>query len=270
MNGASTPTGRDALAAMFARARGEGRAAFLPYFPIGYPSVAESLDAIAALAEAGADGFEIGLPFSDPLADGPTIQAATQVALHNGVTVATGLDALRALRSRGVTQPLLLMGYLNPLLAYGLDRFARDARSSGAAGVIVPDLPPEEAGPLAEACAREGLALIFFLAPTSSPERIALVAERAQGFIYLVSVTGVTGVRDALPPDLEAFIGRVRAKTETPLVLGFGISRAEQARALNALVDGFIVGSALVRAAQSGVEAVRELGATLRRALDEA
>ncbi len=270
MNGATKSTGLDMLAAMFARTRGEGRAAFLPYFPIGYPSVDESLDAIAALAADGADGFEIGLPFSDPLADGPTVQAATQVALENGVTVATGLDAVRALRSRGVTQPMLLMGYLNPLLAYGLDRFARDARSAGAAGVIVPDLPPEEAGPLAQACAREGLALIFFLAPTSSPERIALVAERAQGFIYLVSVTGVTGVRDTLPPELQTFVARVRAQTQTPLVLGFGISRAEQARQLNELVDGFIVGSALVRAAQSGVDAVRDLGVTLRRALDEA
>jgi len=270
MNGASKPTGLDEIAAMFARAKREGRAAFLPYFPIGYPSVDDSLDAIAALAAEGADGFEIGLPFSDPLADGPTVQAATQIALENGVTVAHGLDAVRVLRARGVTQPMLLMGYLNPLLAYGVDRFAADARSAGASGVIVPDLPPEEAGPLAEACAREGLALIFFLAPTSSPERIALVAERAQGFIYVVSVTGVTGARDTLPPELAAFIARVRAQTQTPLVLGFGISRAEQARQLNTLVDGFIVGSALVRAAQSGVEAVRELGATLRCALDEA
>jgi len=270
MNGASKPTGLDEIAAMFARAKREGRAAFLPYFPIGYPSIDDSLDAIAALAAEGADGFEIGLPFSDPLADGPTVQAATQVALENGVTVARVLDAVRALRARGVTQPMMLMGYLNPLLAYGLERFARDARAAGASGVIVPDLPPEEAGPLAEACAREGLALIFFIAPTSSPERIALVAERAQGFIYVVSVTGVTGARDTLPPELAAFIARVRAQTQTPLVLGFGISRPEQARQLNTLVDGFIVGSALVRAAQSGVEAVRELGGTLRRALDEA
>jgi tryptophan synthase alpha chain len=162
------------------------------------------------------------------------------------------------------------MGYLNPLLSYGLDRFAQEARSAGAAGVIVPDLPPEEAGALAQACAREGLALIFFLAPTSSPARIEVVAERAQGFIYLVSVAGVTGARDSLPPELGAFIARVRARTSAPLVLGFGISRAEQARQLNHLVDGFIVGSALVRAAEAGVDAVRELGETLRRALDEA
>lgn len=263
-------TGLDEIAAMFARVRREGRAAFLPYFPVGYPDYETSLDAIAALAAAGVDGFEIGLPFSDPLADGPAIQAATQVALENGVTVGRGLEALRALRARGVTQPLLLMGYLNPLLSYGLERFAREARSAGAAGVIVPDLPPEEAGALAQACAREGVALIFFLAPTSSPERIEVVAERAQGFIYLVSVTGVTGARDTLPPGLAAFVERVRARTQTPLVLGFGISRVEQVRQINTLVDGFIVGSALVRAAVSGVDAVHDLGATLRRALNRA
>ncbi len=270
MSGARETTGPDALAAMFARARRESRAAFLPYFPIGYPTVADSLDAIEALARAGVDGFEIGMPFSDPLADGPTIQAATQIALENGVTVGRCLDAVGELRARGVTQPMLLMGYLNPLLAYGLERFARDARAAGAAGVIVPDLPPEEAGPLAEACAREGLAQIVFLAPTSSPERIALVAQRAQGFIYLVSVTGVTGARDSLPLDLQAFITRVRAATSTPLVLGFGISRPEQVQQVSAWVDGFIVGSALVRAAAAGVEAVRDLALTLRHALDEA
>jgi len=269
MNGASDLSGLEQLAAMFDGARREGRAAFLPYFPVGYPSYDASLDAITALAAAGADGFEIGLPFSDPLADGPTIQAATQVALENGITVGRGLGALCDLRARGVTQPLLLMGYLNPLLSYGLDRFARAAHSAGAAGVIVPDLPPEEAGQFAAACAREGLALIFFLAPTSSPARIKQVAAQARGFIYLVSVTGVTGARDALPPELGAFVARVRAQTDVPLVLGFGISRAEQVRELTGLVDGFIVGSALVRAAAAGADAVRDLGGTLRRALDE-
>jgi len=211
MNGTPKPNGLDEIAAMFARARREGRAAFLPYYPAGYPDYETSLDAIAALAAAGADGFEIGLPFSDPLADGPTIQAATQIALENGITVGRGLEALRALRARDVTQPLLLMGYLNPLLSYGLERFARDARSAGAAGVIVPDLPPEEAGPLAEACAREGLALIFFLAPTSSPERIARVVERAQGFIYLHAAAGAWRVCRPRPrPDADAAGARLR------------------------------------------------------------
>jgi tryptophan synthase alpha chain len=268
MTGAILHTGVDAIAAMFAEAKARGRAAFLPYYPIGYPTVDASLEAIQAMAGVGADGFEIGVPFSDPLADGPTIQAATQVALQNGVTVRRCLTAVRALRERGVRQPMLLMGYLNPLLAYGLEQFARDARTAGADGLILPDLPPEEADNLIDACSHERLALVFFLAPTSNAARIALVARRATGFIYMVSVTGVTGVRSDLPPGLADFIGRVRAQTDQPLVLGFGISQPDQARRMNGLVDGFIVGSALVKAGASGAEAVRELASRLRRALD--
>lgn len=262
-------SGIHALAAMFERASADRRAAFLPYYPVGYPSYEQSLDAVEAMAGVGADGFEIGIPFSDPLADGPTIQAATQVALENGITVRRCLDAVRDLRARGVRQPMLLMGYLNPVLAYGLEPFVRDARAAGADGLIVPDLPPEEASLLAGACAREGLALVFFLAPTSSDERIRLVGQQARGFIYVVSVTGVTGARAGLPPDLAEFITRVRAQTDQPLVLGFGISQPGQARAMNGLVDGFIVGSALVKAGAAGVDAVRDLAAHLRRALDQ-
>jgi tryptophan synthase alpha chain len=261
-------TGVDAIAAMFAAAKAQGRAAFLPYYPIGYPTFDASLDAILAMAGVGVDAFEIGVPFSDPLADGPTIQAATQVALQNGVTVPHCLAAVRELRERGVRQPMLLMGYINPLLAYGPEQFARDARASGADGLIVPDLPPEEADFLIDACSRERLALVFFLAPTSNAARIELVARRATGFIYMVSVTGVTGARSELPPGLADFIGRVRAQTDQPLVLGFGISQPDQARRMNGLVDGFIVGSALVKAGASGVEAVRDLASRLRRALD--
>jgi tryptophan synthase alpha chain len=265
MSGVSIQTGLDI---MFAAAKAQGRAAFLPYFPIGYPTYEESLAAIQALADVGADGFEIGMPFSDPLADGPTIQAATQIALENGTTVQRCLDAVRELRGRGVRQPMLMMGYLNPILAYGLEKFAQDARAAGADGLIVPDLPPEEAGLLSLACAENGMALVFFLAPTSSPERITLVSERTSGFIYMVSVTGVTGARADLPPDLTDFIARVRAQSDKPLVLGFGIGQPEQARLMNGLVDGFIVGSALVKAGGSGVEPVRALAAKLRRALE--
>jgi tryptophan synthase alpha chain len=261
-------SGIEAIAAMFAGASEKGRAAFLPYFPVGYPDYEASLDAITAMAEAGVDGFEIGMPFSDPLADGPTIQAATQRALENGTNVASCLLAVRDLRQRGIVQPMLLMGYLNPILAYGLEAFVTEAKAAGADGFIVPDLPPEEAADLAGVCAREGLALVFFLAPTSSPERIRLVAERATGFIYVVSITGITGARSALPEGLTVFIERVRAETDQPLVLGFGISQPEHARAMNGLVDGFIVGSALVRAGAEGTEAVRTLAASLRQALD--
>ena len=261
-------SGIKAIAAMFAGASEQDRAAFLPYFPIGYPDYAASLDAITAMAEVGVDGFEIGMPFSDPLADGPTIQAATQRALENGTTAASCLLAVRDLRERGISQPMLLMGYLNPILAYGIEAFVQEAKAAGADGLIVPDLPPEEAADLANVCAQEGLALVFFLAPTSSPERIRLVADNATGFIYVVSLTGITGARSALPEGLTHFIERVRAETDQPLVLGFGISQPEHARAMNELVDGFIVGSALVRAGDEGVEAVRILASSLRQALD--
>jgi tryptophan synthase alpha chain len=265
---AAVKTGLESIAAMFAAARLQHRAAFLPYFPVGYPTYAESLDIIEAVANTGVDGFEIGMPFSDPLADGPIIQAATQVALENGTTVQRCLDAVRELHGRGVRQPMLMMGYLNPILAYGPDKFVQDAKAAGADGLIVPDLPPEEADVLEAACAENGLALVFFLAPTSRSERITLVSARTSGFIYMVSVTGVTGARADLPPDLTDFIARVRAQTDKPLVVGFGIGQPEQARAMNGLTDGFIVGSALVRAGGSGVEAARELASRLRRALD--
>lgn len=260
--------GLAAVEAMFAKAKAAHRAAFLPYFPIGYPNYADSIEAIAAMAAEDVDGFEIGIPFSDPLADGPVNQAATQIALENGTTVRKCLQAVRELRARGVHQPMLMMGYLNPIIAYGQEKFVQDAKAAGADGLIVPDLPPEEGAALSEACAAAGLALVFFVAPTSSPERIALVAERATGFIYVVTLTGVTGARAELPPDLTSFIARLKAQVkDTPLVMGFGISTPEQARAVGNLVDGFIVGSALVRAGKEGVEAVRALASSIRHGL---
>jgi tryptophan synthase alpha chain len=252
---------------MFARAKEQNRAAFLPYFPIGYPDHQTSLDTIFAMAEADVDGFEIGIPFSDPLADGPVNQAATQIALENGTTVKKCLEAVRTLRERGVTQPMLMMGYLNPLLAYGVESFIMDAKAAGADGLIIPDLPPEEGAQFLDICTREGLALVFFLAPTSNAARIAIVGQQATGFIYVVTLTGVTGERRQLPPDLADFIARLKTSVNKPLVMGFGIGTPEQARAMNGLVDGFIVGSALVRAGKNGVEPVRELALSLRQAL---
>ncbi len=252
--------GVEAIAAMFSQARAEGRAAFLPYFPIGYPSYEDSLAAVQAMAAVGVDGFEIGIPFSDPLADGPVIQAATQQALENGATVQRCLDAVAALRERGVQQPMLMMGYLNPLMAYGLEGFVQAAKAAGADGLIVPDLPAEEGVALAALCREHGLALVFFLAPTSGSERIALVAQQASGFIYVVSLTGVTGERAQLPADLTAFVERLRANAaDVPLVMGFGISSPEHVQQVSELVDGFIVGSALVKAGRDGVEPVRAL-----------
>jgi tryptophan synthase alpha chain len=263
-----TTRGLDAIDAMFTAAKTQNRAAFLPYFPIGYPTPDDSIEIIAALAEAGADGFEIGIPFSDALADGAVIQAATQIALDNGTTVRKCLDAVRALRERGVQQPMLMMGYINPLIAYGIEKFVIDAKAAGADGVIVPDLPPEEGAQFAEICARENMGMVFFLAPTSSAERIALVARAATGFIYVVSLTGVTGARTELPPDLADFIARLKASVgTTPLVMGFGISTPEQARMVSEQVDGFIVGSALVRAGKDGVGGARGLATEIVNAL---
>ena len=219
----------------------------MPYYTLGYPDRETSLDVVTAIA-ASSDLLELGVPFSDPLADGPTIQHSTQVSLERGTTLAGCLEMVRELRRRGVAVPVLLFGYYNPFLAYGLAALARDARAAGAQGFIVPDLPPEEAADLEVAAAAEGLAYVHFLAPTSSPRRIEAVTRQARGFIYLVSVTGVTGARAALHADLAGFIGRVRSKTAAPLAVGFGISTPDQAAAIGRLADGVIVGSALINA----------------------
>jgi tryptophan synthase alpha chain len=244
-----------------------GRPAFMPYSVLGYPTRQAGLDVVKTLSEVGADLLELGLPFSDPLADGPTIQAATQKSLENGTTVKDCLAMVRELRQQGVDTPALLMGYVNPMLAYGLEQFVADAAEAGVDGFIVPDLPPEEAEELETACAKHGLALVYLLAPTSTPDRIKLVAAKSQGFIYLVSLTGVTGARTELPPDLTDFVERVRAETDKALAVGFGIGNGEQARAVGELADGVIVGSALVKRAGESVDSVRELAVELRAAL---
>ncbi|MBX3000241.1 MAG: tryptophan synthase subunit alpha [Caldilineaceae bacterium] len=258
-------SGVERIQAVFEAAKREGRAAFMPYHAMGYPNRQQALEVVAALAEVGADLFEIGIPFSDPLADGPTVQEATYTALTQGTTVADCLAMMRELRDQGVDQPFCAMSYYNPILAYGEECFVADAVDAGADGLIVPDLPPGEADQLEDACRKAGLATIYMLAPTSTEERIKLVASHATGFIYLVSVTGITGARSELPPNLVSFVGRVRKHTDLPLAIGFGISTGEQASRVAEIADGVIVGSALVRAAASadGVDRVRVLGAEL-------
>lgn len=260
-------TGLTAIEQTFARAREEGRATFMPFFTIGFPDLPTSLKVIEALVEVGADAVEIGVPFSDPLADGPTVQHSSQVALNNGITVADCIGAVRTLRERGVGVPLVMMGYINPIMTYGVERYAADAAAAGANGFIVPDLPVEEADDFLAACAKHNLSLTPLLAPTSTPSRIRQVTAGAQGFVYLVPITGVTGVRDTLPPDLPDYVRRVRSLTTLPLALGFGISRPEHVRAIAKLADGVVVGSALLRLfEESGIEAVRALAAELRAA----
>jgi tryptophan synthase alpha chain len=225
---------------------------FMPYFPLGYPDLETSIDVIEALAKNGADLIEVGLSFSDPLADGPVVQQATQVALEKGITVRKSLEAVKELRRRGVDIPLILMGYYNPMLAYGLEKFIRDAIDAGADGFIIPDLPVEEAGEFTSALVgadgRPNLPLVQMLAPTTSSERMEKNARNAQGFIYLVSVTGVTGERKSIPEGLRELIARVREHSSVPVCVGFGISTPEQARQVGTLADGVIVGSACVKA----------------------
>lgn len=241
---------------------------FMPYFPLGYPALDVSVDVIEALAKNGADVIEVGLSFSDPLADGPVVQRATQVALDNGITIPKALAALAELRKRGVDIPLILMGYYNPLLAYGLTRFVADAAAAGADGFIIPDLPREEAD---EFLAVVGdLPLIPMLAPTSSEDRMEMIGRNAKGFIYLVSVTGITGERREMAAGLADLVAQVRAHTSVPVCVGFGIGTPEQAKAIGAFADGAIVGSACVRTigeSQTPVETAKTFARSFADAL---
>ena len=233
----------------FDTVRKESRAALMPYFTLGFPTLETSVDVLLSIARSGADLIELGIPFSDPLADGPTIQHSTQVALQQGMTVANCLEIVRTLRQRDVQQPLLLMSYFNPILAFGLKAFVIAAAQAGSDGFIIPDLPIEEAGEFEMECHRHQLALVYMLAPTTPDARIAQIAARSSGFLYLVSLTGVTGARQNLSKGLQAFIQTVREHTDLPLAVGFGISNPEQAETVGRLCDGVIVGSALIHTA---------------------
>jgi tryptophan synthase alpha chain len=239
------------IASAFTRARAEGRVALIPYVMSGYPDLQTSEALAAALCEAGADVLELGVPFSDPLADGVTVQAAGQHALEQGMTLASTLDLAGRIAARCDT-PVVPMGYYNPIYSFGVERFCERAGQAGVAGLIVPDLPPEEAEPLRAAAAEQGIELVFLLSPTSTDARIEQVARVAGkmggGFIYCVSLSGVTGARDRLPEHLAAFIGRVRAQTSLPLAVGFGVSRPEHVAEIGRLADGAAVGSALLNA----------------------
>ena len=245
----------------------KGHTAFIPYMVMGYPTIDESLNIGKALADCGADIIELGVPFSDPLADGPTIQAAGQQALANRINLGKCIEMAATLRKDGVEIPLLVMTYFNPILAYGIERCVQDCAKVGIDGFIIPDLPPEESREMEEACSQEDLAIIYLLAPNSPEDRISLVAEKSKGFIYMVSLTGVTGARESLPADLAAFIARVRAKADQPLAVGFGISNGTQAAAVGKLADGVIVGSALVKKGAQSLDALKELATEIRNAI---
>ena len=245
-----------------------GHKALIAYLTVGYPDVDTTLKAAMLLADSGCDLIELGIPFSDPLADGATIQQASFQALRNGVTPRVCLDVAGEF-VRKTDIPLVFMSYLNPVMRYG-GSFVREARRAGVAGLIIPDLPPDEGGELEAIAIEEGLDLIYLLAPYSSPARVRLVAARSRGFIYLVSLQGVTGARIALSGDLEDFIDRVRAVTTTPLCVGFGISTPGQARQATALADGVIIGSRILQliAEDASLRSLERFIKDVRREID--
>lgn len=233
------------IAETFVKLKKQGKVAFIPFATIGFPELDTVKSLVPALVEAGADIVELGVPFSDPLADGVTVQRASQRALENGLTRAMTFEAARAIRQQ-TAAPLIFMGYYNPVISYGVERYVQEAAQAGIDGLIIPDLSPEEAGEVLTACRKAGLDYIFLLAPTSTEERIKQVAEMASGFIYCVSVVGVTGARSSLPDYLPAFIARIRKYTDLPLVVGFGISQPEHVEAVGQFADGVVVASALI------------------------
>jgi len=246
-----------------------GHKALIPYVTVGYPSLEATLKIVPLLANNGCDIVELGIPFSDPLADGATIQKASFHALENGTTIKDCLEVARQL-SRTVKIPLVFMTYFNPVFSYGLEKFIKAGADGGVSGLIIPDLPPEEGEALGAIARRQDIDIIYLLSPTSTAARIKLVAEKSRGFIYLVSVAGVTGARKDLPPDLAAFVNRVRKVTKQPLSVGFGISTTEQAKQVAQIADGVIIGSRLIQLMEAdesmttAVNFIREM----RKALD--
>ena len=236
------------IAGTFDRLKDDGKIALMPYHAAGFPTYDDSKAIIRSLVEAGADMVEIGVPFSDPIADGPSVQGASQIALDNGTTPDDCIRLVRELRAEGIEAPFLLMGYYNPILKYGVERFVSDAAAAGVDGFIVPDLPAEESDTLRHACLAHSRDLIFMVAPTSTDSRLAIAAARGSGFLYCVSVRGVTGARESLSETLGEYIARVRSHSDLPLAIGFGISKPEHVRQVGEIADGAIVGAALINA----------------------
>ena len=248
-----TPTPASRISHAFQQAKREGRGVLIPYFMCGYPSAAQSVELVLAAAQGGADIVELGMPFSDPLADGATIQHAGHTALERGMTIKGCMEVARQVSAK-CDIPLIFMGYYNPILAYGIDRFCEAAAANGICGLIIPDLPPEEAAPLQDAAQKQGLSLIFLIPPTASDQRIARIIRTAtsgvSSFIYCVSLSGVTGARTTLPPHLRGFVDRVfgyMKENRLPVAVGFGLSTPEHIAEVTSFADGAVVGSALVK-----------------------
>jgi tryptophan synthase alpha chain len=256
-----------ALSDALAKSHAEGRAALIGYLPVGYPSVDVSIDAMLALVAGGADVVEVGVPYSDPVMDGPTIQAATEPAVRAGVSVADALRAVAAVQAGGAAA--VVMSYWNPIDRYGVARFAADLAAAGGSGAITPDLIPDEADAWLAASDEHGLDRIFLVAPSSTDARIVATATASRGFVYAASNMGVTGARTTMGSAAEALVARVRALApQSPVCVGLGVSNGDQAAEVGAFADGVIVGSALVRRLldspdAAGVRAVRDLAADL-------
>lgn len=232
----------------FAAGREEGRTLFMPYVTAGYPETSETVPLLLAMEAGGADVIELGVPFTDPVADGATVQHANEVAVANGTSFADCLDFVRDARAAGLAAPVLLMGYCNPVFSYGLERAVADAAAAGADGFIMVDLPPEEAAEFLVLCREHDMSFVPLVAPTTSDGRMDSVVATADAFLYCVSVTGTTGQREDLPPELGAFIARVREHSALPIGIGFGISRRDHVEAVGKIADAAIVGSAIIAA----------------------
>ena len=246
--------------------KNKGQSALIPFIMAGDPNIETTEALVLKMAEAGADIIELGVPFSDPLADGPTIQKAAQRALDEGVTLKKVIELVAELRLTSQI-PIILMTYYNPVFKYGEERFAHDAAAAGVDGIIVPDLPPDEADNLIKHSRKSGLDTIFLLAPTSTDSRIQKVSRASTGFIYYVSITGITGAKLSLDASLESHIARIRKVTGKPVAVGFGISTPEEASAISRYADGVIVGSAIVKRVEDPDEELRKYLLSLRTAI---
>ncbi len=246
-----------------------GKKVLIAYVTVGYPDIATTLRLVPLLVENGCDVVELGIPFSDPLADGATIQHASHVARENGVTTDACLDVAATL-AQAVTAPLLFMSYYNPVLRRGLDEFCAASAAAGVSGLIIPDLPPDEGEELESAALRHGVDLVYLVAPTTTDVRLRVAGRRSRGFLYMVALTGVTGSRDSLDAGLEDFVARARRATDLPLCVGFGISLPSQASRIASVADGVIVGSRLLQAVDEGSDlvAVASFVRSLRTAID--
>jgi len=254
------------IAERFKRLKKEGRKAFIPYITAGYPSYEKTKEFINILEDCGADIIEIGVPFTDPVADGPVIQRAVEQALQGGMTLRRTISLVSEIRKH-TSIPIVLMTYYNPVFKYREEFFIRDAKEAGVDGIIVPDLPPDEAGNLIRLSRSKGIDTIFMLAPTSTPDRIKLVAKRSRGFIYYVSITGITGARLEIDPRVREAIEMIKGSCPTPVCVGFGVSTPEEAKEVASISDWVIVGSAIVKRLLGDTSSLRAYLRALREAI---